>query len=129
MQTGDFTSHKSNTHKHRHKIVFKSQTKKACKIFTLMKEKNLFYILLQRHGYKKHNHQYIKQKIRELSRFLLVARNECDKITDLESCINPTGFSDMISSVKKLCGYESFGNSFQTPSLALKIGTKSESLC
>ena len=70
----------------------------------------------------KHNHQYIKQNIRELSRFLLVARNECDKITDLESCINPTGFSDMISSVKKLCGYESFGNSFQTPSLALKIG-------
>ena len=78
--------------------------------------------LYQKHGHKQHKHQYIKQKLRELSRFLLVARNECDQITDLESCINPTRFSVMITSVKKLCGYESFGNSFQTPSLALKIG-------
>ena len=78
--------------------------------------------LYQKHGHKQHKHQYIKQKLRELSRFLLVARNECDQITDLESCINPTRFSVMITSVKKLCGYESFGNSFQTPSLALRIG-------
>ena len=78
--------------------------------------------LYQKHGHKKHKHQYIKQKLRELSRFLFVARNENDEITNLESCIDPTKFLDMIASVKKLCGYESMGNSYQTPSLALKIG-------
>ena len=41
MQTGDLTSHKNNIH--RDKIVFKSQTKKACKMLTLMKEKTLLY--------------------------------------------------------------------------------------
>ena len=58
--------------------------------------------LYQRHGHKQHKRQYIKQKLCELSRFLLVARNECDQITDLESCISPTRFSVMITSVKKL---------------------------
>ena len=78
--------------------------------------------LYQKHGHKRHRHQYIKQKLRELSRFLLAARQESDKITDLESCINPTIFPVMVTSVKKLCGYESLDHSFQTPSLALKIG-------
>ena len=79
--------------------------------------------LYQKHGHKKHRHQYIRQRIRELSRFLLAARKESKgEITDLESCINPTLFRVVITAVKKLCGYESVHHSYQTPSLALKIG-------
>lgn len=78
--------------------------------------------LYQKHGHKKHKHQYIKQKIRELSRFLSVARHECSEISGMEDVIHPQKFPLAIKCVKSLCGYDSMCNSFKTPSLALKIG-------
>ncbi|XP_070212811.1 uncharacterized protein [Littorina saxatilis] len=78
--------------------------------------------LYQKHGHLQHRRQFMRQKIRELARFLLVAREEDSTITALQSCIRPDKFLVVISAVKKLCGYDSLTHVYENPSLALKIG-------
>ncbi|XP_070200920.1 uncharacterized protein [Littorina saxatilis] len=87
--------------------------------------------LYQQHGHLKQRRTYIKQKLRELARLLILARREHvthkknekeTEITDLQSSIDPCKFPSLISAVRKLCGYSSVENSYSNPSLALKLG-------
>jgi hypothetical protein len=78
--------------------------------------------LYQKHGHKKHKRSHIRQKLRQLARFVIAARKENSSVTDLCSCIDATKFPVVISAVRQLCGYQSLDNSFKNPSLALKLG-------
>ena len=71
---------------------------------------------------------YIRAKIREVGRFLVRARElgnstpQPKSITDLQSCLDPELFPFVIMAVRNLCGFDPEKNSFQNPSLAIKMG-------
>ena len=73
-------------------------------------------------GEQVHQYNYIKQKLRELARFLIQARLESKAVDNLESVIDPTKFKIVVESVKKLAGYNIQTGTFDVPSLALKLG-------
>ncbi|XP_058471537.1 uncharacterized protein LOC131444863 isoform X2 [Solea solea] len=67
------------------------------------------------------NDDYIRQKMREVGRMVLEAK----KITPLKKMKDffiPQNFPYVISAVKAAAGYEPKTNTYQTPSLALKLG-------
>ncbi|XP_030586474.1 uncharacterized protein LOC115781159 isoform X6 [Archocentrus centrarchus] len=72
-------------------------------------------------GSRKNRHDYIRQRLRELGRLLLTTRKNT-AIQKAEELIYPANFNHLISAVKELAGYNPEGNTFQKPSLALKIG-------
>ncbi|XP_016118944.1 uncharacterized protein [Sinocyclocheilus grahami] len=74
-----------------------------------------------RHGFQKTKHEYIRQKVRELGRFLLTLRKKCPSAT-LEDAMNPANFMSVIQAVKETAGFHKSTHSYQSPSLALKIG-------
>ena len=77
--------------------------------------------MFAKQGHLTHQYQYIRQKLRELGRFLLQARTEDPAIKTLQDCIDPTKFQLVVRCVKKVAGYQEEGK-FETPSLALKLG-------
>ncbi|XP_051949039.1 uncharacterized protein LOC127620015 isoform X3 [Xyrauchen texanus] len=77
--------------------------------------------LYTRHGHDKTKHEYMRQKLRELGRFLLTLRNKIPSAT-LEDAIKPANFMNVIKAVKETAGFHTDQHSFQRPSLALKIG-------
>ncbi|XP_051802894.1 uncharacterized protein LOC110968623 isoform X9 [Acanthochromis polyacanthus] len=67
------------------------------------------------------NDDYIRQKMREVGRMVL----EAQKVTSLkkvEEFFIPKNFPHVISAVKRAAGYDPNTNTYQTPSLALKLG-------
>ncbi|GFO00947.1 hypothetical protein PoB_002745200 [Plakobranchus ocellatus] len=72
-------------------------------------------------GAKQHQFNYIKQKLRELGRFLSNVKNKSSKIKSLKDCIDPSRFQEIVASVRDLCKCDADGN-YGIPSLALKIG-------
>ncbi|KAA0719560.1 Transcriptional repressor p66-alpha [Triplophysa tibetana] len=77
--------------------------------------------LYNRHGFNKTKHEYIRQKVRELARFILALRKKCPSFT-LEDAMKPANFMNVIDAVKDAAGFNQDTHSYQTPSLALKIG-------
>ena len=69
-----------------------------------------------------HQHGYVKQKVRELGRFLKCMKLENVHVKNLKDCIDPAKFRQVTGAVRKLCKYETETCKFGTPSLALKIG-------
>lgn len=78
--------------------------------------------LYQKHGHRKHKRNHIRQKLRQLGRFVIAARQGKSNVTDLSSCIDASKFPSVISAVRQLCGYSSVNNGYCNPSLALKLG-------
>ena len=78
--------------------------------------------MFAKHGHLKHQHNYIKQKMRELSRFLITARSENKNVDSLCSCIDPVNFKTVVASVKQLAGFDQSKGAYEVPSLALKLG-------
>ncbi|XP_069102076.1 uncharacterized protein [Argopecten irradians] len=77
--------------------------------------------LYKKHKALTHMHQYIRTKMRELSRFLLKAREEDTDIVTLSDCVVANKFEACVRAVQSLCGVKC-GTSARIPSLALKIG-------
>lgn len=77
--------------------------------------------LFNRHGHDSTKHEYIRQKLRELGRFLIKLREQTPSVT-LEDAIKPSNFMNMVEAVKLTAGYNENSHSYKTPSLALKIG-------
>lgn len=67
------------------------------------------------------NDDYIRQKMREVGRMVLVAQN-ITPLKEVKEFFIPKNFSHVISAVKKAAGYDPKTNTYQTPSLALKLG-------
>jgi len=77
--------------------------------------------LIQSKGMQKRG--YIKDKVREIARFLIQVRQSSGVNTlCLKDCINPEQFTVCVSAVKVLTGFDENTASYRTPSLALKIG-------
>jgi len=66
---------------------------------------------------------YIRDKLREISRFLIEVRKHAGMETAwMKDCISPQHFTTCLSAVKQLAGFDSQTASYKTPSLALKVG-------
>lgn len=89
--------------------------------------RNDFYLmryaesLYRKHGHDSSKHEYIRQKIRQIGRFLLEFR-ETSQFLNLEDAVKPNNFLKVIEAVKNPAGYSSEKNSYKVPSLMLKIG-------
>ncbi|XP_032365342.1 uncharacterized protein LOC116680314 isoform X3 [Etheostoma spectabile] len=77
--------------------------------------------LFAKHGHDPSKHDYIRQKIRQLGRFLQTIRKR-SLILTLEDAIKPGNFMEVIEAVKETAGFDKEKNCYKTPSLALKIG-------
>lgn len=69
-----------------------------------------------------HLNNFIKQKLRELARFLLAVKELDGTVKNLTDCFDPSYFDTVINAVKRISGYNPKQNTFATPSLAKKIG-------
>jgi hypothetical protein len=63
----------------------------------------------------------IRNKMRELARFLLSARKIDKDIIFLKDLINPGKFNTVLEAVKSLTGFDAATNRFSVPSTALKL--------
>jgi len=66
---------------------------------------------------------YIRDKVREITRFLIQVRtHEGMETVWLKDCISPQYFSTCLSAVKELAGFDKDTAQYRTPSLVLKVG-------
>ncbi|XP_060590855.1 uncharacterized protein LOC132745869 isoform X2 [Ruditapes philippinarum] len=78
--------------------------------------------MFQKTATNHHQNQYVRQKMRELARFLVSVRAIDNTVTTLRDCINSIKFSACVKAVKELCEYNEDDFTFKIPSLAKKIG-------
>ncbi|XP_073667997.1 uncharacterized protein [Paramisgurnus dabryanus] len=76
--------------------------------------------LYNKHGNDPTKHEYVRQKLRELARVLLVLRG--DSIYTIEDAVKPGNFYKVVNAVKKVSGFDEENHTYTAPSLALKIG-------
>lgn len=69
-----------------------------------------------------HQYQYVKQKMREISRLLIGARKSNPDLNSLMDCIDPQMFPSIVKAVKNICGFNEAAGQYKIPSLALKLG-------
>nr|XP_043873422.1 uncharacterized protein LOC122762290 isoform X7 [Solea senegalensis] len=66
-------------------------------------------------------HQYIRQKLRELGRLLLKAR-QVTHVKTIQELIKPEQYSQVVTAAKSLSGFSEQTGKYQCPSLARKVG-------
>ncbi|KAL6476254.1 hypothetical protein MHYP_G00147530 [Metynnis hypsauchen] len=81
-----------------------------------------------KHGNDSTKYEYIRQKLREIGRFLMILRSD-SSIYSIEKTVKPANFSKVIQAVKKVSGYDEERSCYQTPSLALKLGHTLQKVC
>lgn len=64
---------------------------------------------------------YIRQKMREVARLLIMARS-LTPLRNMEDLVKPSNFPHVIKAVRAVAGFNEENNNFKTPSLALKLG-------
>ncbi|XP_054653990.1 uncharacterized protein LOC129193635 isoform X2 [Dunckerocampus dactyliophorus] len=74
-----------------------------------------------KHGHDPTKYEYIRQKLREVGRLLLILCKEFS-IYNLEDAIRPANFHSVIQAVKTVSGFDDEKHCYKTPSLALKLG-------
>lgn len=84
--------------------------------------------LYNRHGQDPTKNEYMRQKLREVGRLLLCLRMDFS-VHNLEEAIKPANFQRVVQAVKKVSGFDEEKNSYQTPSLALKLGNTLHKIC
>ncbi|XP_027146578.1 uncharacterized protein LOC109142298 isoform X7 [Larimichthys crocea] len=72
-------------------------------------------------GTDKSQHQYIRQKMREMGRLVLQAKT-LGKLKTIHDFFLPANFCHVVKAVKMVCGWSEDTSSFKIPSLALKLG-------
>lgn len=75
--------------------------------------------LYNHHRFHTTKHEYIRQKVRELGRFMKTLRKKCPSAT-LDDAMKPANFMNVIQA--ETAGFHENTHSYQTQSLALKIG-------
>ncbi|XP_072566873.1 uncharacterized protein [Paramormyrops kingsleyae] len=81
-----------------------------------------------KHGHDSTKYEYIRQKLREIGRLLLVLRSE-SSIYSIEEAVKPANFHKVVQAVRKVSGYNEEHHCYKTPSLALKLGHSLQKLC
>lgn len=86
--------------------------------------------LIMEHGNKlclkypfPHHHDMIRQRLRQLGRFLLEIRQHCKDIDDLASVYNPRYYRICIDVINVIAGFNSLTKTYKIPSLATSLGT------
>lgn len=77
--------------------------------------------LYYKHGSDSTKYEYIRQKVREMGRLLLILRKKYS-IFSFEDGLKPNNFYKVIQAVREVSGYDEENNCYHTPSLALKLG-------
>ncbi|XP_034565550.1 uncharacterized protein LOC117831136 isoform X1 [Notolabrus celidotus] len=72
-------------------------------------------------------HQYIRQKLRELGRLLLEAR-KVTHVKTIQELIKPEQYNRVVTAAKSLSGFSELTGKYQCPSLARKVGHSLHSL-
>ena len=72
-------------------------------------------------GSDKSQHQYIRQKMREMGRLVLLAKT-LGKLKTIQDFFLPANFCHVMKAVKMVCGWSEDTSSFKIPSLSLKLG-------
>nr|XP_020474167.1 uncharacterized protein LOC109970738 [Monopterus albus] len=73
------------------------------------------------------NHDYIRQKLREMGRLLLALHER--SIFSFEDAIKPTNFCKVAEAVKDLAGFDEKSQIYNKPNLALKLGQSLKRIC
>lgn len=76
--------------------------------------------LLEKYGNNANKHDYIRQRLREMGRLLLVLHER--SIFSFEDAIKPINFYKVVEAVKDIAGFDEKMQSYNKPSLALKLG-------
>ncbi|MEQ2259538.1 hypothetical protein XENORESO_013403, partial [Xenotaenia resolanae] len=84
--------------------------------------------LYNRHGQDPTKYEYIRQKLREIGRLLICLRTEFS-VHNLEEAVKPANFQRVVQAVKIVAGFDDENHSYQTPSLALKLGHTLNKIC
>lgn len=77
--------------------------------------------LYNKHGQDPTKYEYMRQKLREVGRLLLCLRSEFS-VYNLEEAVKPSNFQRVVQAVKIVSGFDENSQSYQSPSLALKLG-------
>lgn len=93
--------------------------------FCILQLAQSFY---NKHGQDPTKYDYIRQKLREVGRLLLILRKEFS-VQTLEDAVRPANFNVVIQAVKRVSGFDDGKHSYQTPSLALKLGHSLNKIC
>ncbi|CAM4572114.1 unnamed protein product [Leuciscus chuanchicus] len=83
---------------------------------------------LNKHGQDPSKYDYIRQKLREVGRLLLILRKQFS-LHSIEDAVKPANFGIVIQAVKRVSGYDAAKHTYHTPSLALKLGHSLNKLC
>ena len=78
--------------------------------------------LTVKHGHDSNRHGYVRSTLRTLARLLIQIRKADEELSTFEKTIHPKNFSVILEACRKLSGFDSKSNAYETPSLALKIG-------
>ncbi|XP_041954724.1 uncharacterized protein LOC121713822 isoform X4 [Alosa sapidissima] len=77
--------------------------------------------LYNRLGSDRAKHEHIRQKMRELGRLILSAR-EVTSLRSISEMMTPTTFMQTVLAVKHVSGYNQESNTYKIPTLPLKLG-------
>ncbi|XP_051929371.1 uncharacterized protein LOC127605660 [Hippocampus zosterae] len=78
--------------------------------------------LYAKHGSVKSKHQYIAQRMRELGRFMLIAKEMDKTVMGLQDLCIPSKFKTAVDVAKRLTAFSPGKNEYGKPSTALKLG-------
>ena len=78
--------------------------------------------LYQKHGHLQHEHQYIRQKMREMGRFLHNINSIDKSCRTLTESLDPSKFQTIVQAARSTGQYDPTSNTYKSPSMALKIG-------
>lgn len=78
--------------------------------------------LFARKGHEEPQHRYITQKMRELGRFVLAAKEIDKSVNCLKDLCDPTKLDLTIKAVRRVSNYSTSTTAYRTPSTAVKIG-------
>ena len=76
------------------------------------------YSYLGRHS---RNHRTIKDRLRELGRFMISVKSLSPDIQNLEALMHPTKYNIIIAAIKKTAGLNEQTGQYESPSLAIKL--------
>lgn len=78
--------------------------------------------LFARKGREQSQHRYIAQKMRELGRFVLAAKEIDKSVKGLKDLCDPTKFDLTIKAARRLSNYSTNTHEYAKPSTAVKVG-------
>lgn len=78
--------------------------------------------LLEKHGKNGHQVNYISQKLREMGRLIIQAKNISPDVNEMIHCLDVTNYDIVTEAVRRVAGYNNDSKKYAIPSVALKIG-------